>query len=178
MAATTPGPRRHERAAALVEFSLVLPVLMMILLGTFSGAVAWDQSQSLGHGARVAVRYASTLPLPAATADMPAWLDDVADHAIDASAGAMDPGVAGRAVCVAYVDPAGAAPDKTVSRRISAAGAVSSDVTTCFDDGQGTTERRVQVVLERDGSLETGLYRRTMHLRRTVVYRYEATSGL
>ncbi len=175
---TRSGERRSERGAALVEFALVLPVLMMILLGTFSGAVAWDQSQSLGQGARVSVRYASTVPLPATDAEMAAWLDDIADRAVEASAGDMAVGVDGRAICVAYVDPAGAAPDETVSRRINAAGVATSGVDWCFDDGQGVTDRRVQVVLERDGYLDVGVWRTSVHLRRAVAYRYEAHGGI
>jgi hypothetical protein len=81
-------------------------------------------------------------------------------------------------VCVAYVDPAGSAPDRTVSRRIDAAGTRTSGVNWCFDDGQGAVERRVQIVLEADADINTGLFRHTVHLHRTVVYRYEARGGL
>ncbi|MBA2280192.1 MAG: pilus assembly protein [Acidimicrobiia bacterium] len=170
--------RERDRGVALVEFALVCPVLMIILLGTFSGAMAWNQSQSLGQGARVAARHASTLPLPEAAVEMAAWLDGVASYAVDASGGELDAGVAGRSICVAYVDPAGSAPDQTVSRRTNAAGVRTSGVDWCFDDGQDPTERRVQVVLERDGYIDTGFHRQTVHLRRTVVYRYEAFGGI
>jgi hypothetical protein len=81
-------------------------------------------------------------------------------------------------VCVAYVDPAGAAADETMSRRTVGAGAATSGTDWCFDDGQGVSERRVQVVLERDGYVDVGIHRRTVELRRAVVYRYEAHGGL
>lgn len=171
-------PCGGDRGVAVVEFALVLPVLMMLLLGTVSAAAAWNQSQGLGQGARVAARYASTLPLPAAAADMNSWLDGIADRAVAAGEGTMTAGVAGRAVCVAYVDPAGSAPDKTVNRRIDAAGTRASGVVPCFVDGQGDSERRVQVVLERDGFLDIGFYRQTLQMRRNVVYRYEADGGI
>lgn len=172
--------RGSDRGAVLVEFALVLPVLMMLLLGMVSGATAWNQSQALGQGARVAGRYASTLPLPS-PADAPAmdgWLDGAVDRAISASEGVMTTGTAGRTVCVAYVDPAGSAPDKTFSRTIDPAGTRTSGVAPCFGDGQGDTERRVQVILKRDGFLDIGFYRQALNLRRSVVYRFEADGGI
>src|SRR5688500_4719898 len=128
MVARPRGRRGSDRGVAPVAFALVLPVLMLILLGTVSGAVACDQSQSLGKGARVSVRYAPTVPLPATDVEMAAWLDDIADRAVEASAGDMAVGVTGRAICVAYVDPAGPAPDETVSRRINATGVATAGV--------------------------------------------------
>jgi hypothetical protein len=172
------GPGTGDRGAAVVEFALVLPILMVLLLGMVSGAAAWNQHQALGQGARVAARYASTLPLPADPVDNDDWLDDVADRALAASEGQMGAGVAERAVCVAYVDPAGAAPDETFSRREDAAGLRTSATTWCFDDGQGDTGRRVQVVLERAGHLDVGFYRQDLTLRRNVVFRYEADGGI
>jgi Flp pilus assembly protein TadG len=167
-----------DRGAVVVEFALVLPVLMMLLIGVVSGASAWNQSQSLGQGARVAARYAATLPIPAAEEDRDDWLDDVMDRAIAAAAGTIDVGVGGRAVCVAYVDPNGAEADDTFSRRMDAAGVRTSDTTECFDDGQGVNTVRVQVVLARDGVLDFGLHRRDLALEREVVYRYEVDGGL
>ena len=84
----------------------------------------------------------------------------------------------GRAICVAYVDPAGANPDKTVSRRMNAAGVRTSATTECYSDSLPTTAKRVQVVMERQSTLEIGFLQRTLNLRRTIVYRYEADGGL
>lgn len=171
---------RDDRGAVLVEFALVLPILMMLLLGTVSGATAWNQSQALGQGTRVAGRYAATLPLPspADTAAMDTWLDGVIDRALAASEGRMAEGVSGRSVCAAYVDPAGTAPDETFSRTIDAAGTRTSGTSTCFSDGQSDSERRVQVVEERDSFLDIGLWRQALRLKRTVVYRFEADGGI
>lgn len=177
MGAPTPLRGRDDRGAVVVEFALVLPVLMVLLLGMVSGATAWNQSQSLGQGARVAGRYASTLPL-AAPAAMDAWLDGIADLAVASSEGNLGSGVTGRTVCVAYVDPAGSEPDETVSRTLDAAGTRTSGVVPCFDDGQSDSELRVQVELERGSYLDVGFYRQTLNLRRTVVFRYEADGGV
>lgn len=177
-----PGTRRcaDDGGVALVEFALVLPVLMMLLLGSVSGATAWNQSQALGQGARVAGRYASTLPLPVTfdATTMAGWLDGVLDRSIDAAEGKMVTGIGGRSVCVAYVDPAGAAPDKTYSRRIDAAGIRTSATSVCISDSLSDTEKRVQILLERDSFLDIGLYRQPIQLRRSVVYRFEADGGI
>jgi Flp pilus assembly protein TadG len=162
----------------VVELAIVLPVLMILILGMVSGANAWNQSQSMNHAGQVAARFASTTPLPTSTDDTDDWLDAIIDRSIAASTGTMDAGTEGRAICVAYVDPAGAAPDKTASRRIDAAGTRTLGTTECFSDGQGATAKRVQVVMERTATIEIGFQRHTVDLRRTIVYRYEADLGL
>ena len=178
MAAPERRRGRGDRGAVLVEFALVLPLLAMLMIGTVSGAAAWNQSQSLGQGGRVGARYAATLPLPADDEDRDEWLDDVVDKAVAAAAGTVDDGVSGRSVCVAFVDPQGTAPDDTFSRRLDAAGVRTSDDTECFDDGQGDNTTRVQVLLARDGVLDFGLHRQDLELHREVVYQYEADGGL
>jgi hypothetical protein len=175
------GPRGEvDRGAVLVEFALILPILTMLLLGIVSGAVAWNDNLALSQGARVAGRQAVTIPLPAlvnATTMQP-WLDHVADRAVASSEGKMDVGVDGRAVCVAFVYPAGATAGQTFKRVSSGSAVPTYDAAPCFDDGQDATERRVQVVLQRDGVLDIGFKRMTLSLRRQVVYRYEAHVGL
>jgi hypothetical protein len=132
----------------------------------------------MNHGAQVGARWGSTVPLPAATTDMDDWLDDVMDEAVAATSGTMDAGTPARTVCVAFVDPAGAAPDKTYSRRMNAAGVRTDGTDECFADGQSTTTRRVQVVMERSSFIELGFYRQPLTLRRNVVFRFEADGGL
>lgn len=178
-----------DRGAAVVEFALVLPVLMILLLGMVSGASAWNQNQALGQGARVGARHASTLPLPAGwTTPLPidktamkAWLDSIATRAVGAAEGQLGVGTDGREVCVAYVDPGtAAAADGKTARRTEIAGVVTygyNDTDFCFDDGQGSAPR-VQVVLRRGSYLDIGFHRQDLVLQRTVVYRYEAVSGL
>jgi hypothetical protein len=170
--------RGGDRGASLVEFAMILPVMVMLMLGLTSGATAWNQSQALSHGGQVAGRFAATLPVPANSADMDDWLDDIIDRAVSASEGKMATGVTGREICVAYVDPAGAAPDNTFSRRINEAGIRTDGTSQCFADGQGTTVTRVQVQMERSGFIELGFHRHPLEISRTVVYRYEADSGI
>lgn len=171
---------RGDEGVAVVEFALVLPVLAMLLLGMISGAVAWNENLALSQGARVAARHAVTQPLPDSLTEptMSPWLDGIADRAVASSEGKMGTGVNGRVVCVAYVYPAGAAADQTFSRTMDAAGTRTSGTTPCFSDGQGDDDRRVQVVLTREGVLDVGIWRQVLTLRRQVVYRYEAYGGL
>jgi Flp pilus assembly protein TadG len=167
-----------DRGASLVEFALVLPVLMVLMLGMVTSASAWNKSESMNHGGQVAARFGSTTPWPTAAADQDLWLDGVIDKAIATSSGAMAAAAPGRAICVAYVDPAGANPDKTVSRRMNSAGVRTSATTECYSDSLPTTAKRVQVVMQRQSTLEIGFLQRTLNLRRTIVYRFEADGGL
>ena len=162
----------------MVEFALVLPVIMVLMLGMVSAAAAWNQSQAMTHAGQVGARFGSTTPWPTGTTAQDAWLDAVIDEAIATSTGVMADGVGGRAICVAYVDPAGANPDKTVSRRINAAGVRTSATTECFTDSLPTTVKRVQVVMERTTTIEIGFHQRALNLSRTIVYRFEADGGI
>ncbi|MDR9450988.1 MAG: TadE/TadG family type IV pilus assembly protein, partial [Acidimicrobiia bacterium] len=54
--------RHKERGASLVEFALVLPLIMMIVLGLVSAGVAYNLKITLTHAAREAARYAAILP--------------------------------------------------------------------------------------------------------------------
>ncbi|MFP5256264.1 MAG: TadE/TadG family type IV pilus assembly protein [Acidimicrobiia bacterium] len=176
---------RRDDGVAIVEMALVLPVLVVLLLGMFTGALAWNQSQALGQGARITARYASTLPLPVAgPSEVQAtveteWLKDLITRTVSASEGQLAADVAGRKICVAYVDPAGDDPDETMSVTLTGAGTYSARSSSeCFSDGQAATARRIQVLVERSGHIDTGLYRFPLTIRRTAVYRYEADGGL
>ncbi|MGV3759271.1 MAG: TadE/TadG family type IV pilus assembly protein [Actinomycetota bacterium] len=182
-----PGHRSDERGVAIVEMALVLPILVVLMLGMFTGALAWNQNQALGQGARVTARYASTLPLPVPDTTAgetqsgvdQAWLDDLIARTVSAAEGQLAADVAGRKVCVAYVDPAGAEADRTISRTLTGASTYSAvSSTPCFADGQADTARRIQVLVERSGHIDTGLYRFPLTMRRSAVYRYEADGGL
>lgn len=48
---------RSERGAAAVEFALVVPILLMLLLGTMEFGRAYNAQISLTHAARETARY-------------------------------------------------------------------------------------------------------------------------
>ena len=52
----------NERGAALVEFALILPLLMMIVFGSLTAGLAYQEKQDLLQIAREGARYGATLP--------------------------------------------------------------------------------------------------------------------
>src|SRR5439155_19404706 len=54
---------RGDRGTALVEFAILLPLLIMLILGMFTGGLAYNQKQEMTHAAREGARYAATVPL-------------------------------------------------------------------------------------------------------------------
>src|SRR6266513_376229 len=52
----------RERGAALVEFALVLPLVLMLTFGMVSSALAYNHKMDLIHAAREGARYGATLP--------------------------------------------------------------------------------------------------------------------
>src|SRR3546814_19156802 len=88
----------------------------------------------------------------------------------------MVPDVAGRALCLAYVAPAGTAPDETVSRRTDEAGVVTPHADACFDDGQRDDAPREQDVLARDEIRHNAFRRPHLALRGASRYRHKVVS--
>src|SRR4051794_13996066 len=68
---------RDEVGAALVEFVLVLPVFMLLLLGMLTGGLAYSRKLSVAQAAREGARYGATLPITG-TLPTDAWLAKVA----------------------------------------------------------------------------------------------------
>jgi Flp pilus assembly protein TadG len=166
-------PATGERGAVIAEFALILPIFMMLMLGIFTGGLAYNRKLAMTNGSREAARFGATVPVVAT--GMTAWLDSVAAVAVSSAEGEMDSGVSGRSICVAYVYPAGVtATDKTASRRQTASG-TTYGTTPCYSDGQPNSVRRVQVVLERTSELQALLVTRNLTLRSRSVVRFEAS---
>lgn len=164
-----------EQGAQLVEFALVLPVLLSLLLGIVTGGIAFNRNISIDNAARESARYGATLPVDGG---MSAWLNSVADVAIGSATGELDDGEQGRSVCVAYVHPDGADPvDQTTRLVVDSAGirtvAVGSQ---CFADTRPNDERRVQVQVQRDTDLILVLWGRTVTLEGQSTVRFERAS--
>ncbi len=172
-----PPPDHAERGAALLEFAIVLPVLLAILVGIITSGAALNRSNSLNNAARETARFGATLPAD----NLTWWLNKVAGVAIDAATGDLADGSPGRYVCVAFVYPDGDVPadssvgeDHTVRLEIDEAGlqsiATGSD---CYPDGRPNNERRVQVVVQRDTDLEFFFFDSTVTLDGKSAARYE-----
>lgn len=161
----------RERGAALVEFALVVPLFLSLMLGILTGGLAWNQRISLTNASREAARYGATLPT---MTGMTTWLDTVAAVAVSSAEGNLASGVAGRSICVAYVYPAGITTTDRTTSRTESGSTVTYGNTPCYADGQPTTVRRVQVVLRRRSRLQTAVFTRDLDLTGRVVVRFEA----
>ena len=150
--------RRGERGASLVEFALLLPLFMMMVLGMFSGGMAYNRKNSITNATREAGRYAATLPV-GNFADLDAWLDSVYQFTTSAADKDLATDVDGRRICIAYVYPAGtsASPPKDETRRRVWTTSNTPDTTdgnTCFSDGRPNNERRIQISASRKSKIE------------------------
>ncbi len=174
-------PRHREHGAALVEFALVLPLFLMLVLGLVSAGIAYNHKLSLTHAAREAGRFGATLPVTNyATLDL--WLDDVAARVADNATGSLEATAPNRYICVAYVFPDGpvASPlDHSRRREESPAGVVTYNDGPCPNvaDTRPGGERRVQVQVRRDAELDALFFRSTVTLTSQALSRYEVFVG-
>ncbi|NIR39610.1 MAG: pilus assembly protein, partial [Actinobacteria bacterium] len=53
---------RGDEGAALVEFALILPFLLVVMLGTITSGFALNDDIQLTHSAREGARYGATVP--------------------------------------------------------------------------------------------------------------------
>lgn len=161
-------PRGNESGASLVEFALVLPVFMMLLLGMFTGGLTYSRKLSIAQAAREGARYGATLPI---TASLPtdAWLAKVGALTVASSEDELAPDRPGRIVCVAYVPTSG------TPRRWRAVGTATPVLENlhCIDN-DGRSETRVQVVGERTSKFEALVFSRDLTLRSHAVARFES----
>lgn len=143
--------------------AFVLTLLVMLLVGTVTAAIAFGQSNSIQNAAREASRYAATLPDGGASLG---WFQDIQAVARAAAAGDLEPGVPNAAVCVAFVNA-----DDTATR-VDNDGVIESG--SCYDDGRnGKNETRVQVVTQRDAEINAVLFPVDVTLEAPASARYE-----
>ena len=156
-----------ESGASLVEFALILPVFMMLILGMFTGGLAYNRKQAVTQAGREAARYGATLPTSGLTPVQ--WLDQVESIVESSADGELGSNATGRSVCIALVSGG------AVSSRQLTGLAVSYGTTTCFNDGRPLTEARVQVVASRTSNFEALLFSRNLTLQTQAVSRFEAS---
>ena len=106
----------------MVEFALVLPLIMALLLGIFTGGAAYFKKISLVDAAREGARYGASLQHDAASGGLATWTQNVKERVVQLSGGQL----AVADVCAELItptgsntacgvgDPAGAASDPTV----------------------------------------------------------------
>ena len=173
---------RDERGAALVEFALVFPLFMTLVLGMFSGGIAYDRKLTLTNAAREGSRYGATLapatlpvPPPSTCCGIDQWVYKVADAVMQNADGNLDAGVNGRYICVAYVYPGATTHAESTHKLVRTTSDVASDGSGCFPDGLSNADRRVQIEVRRKSPLETLVFSYDLTLTAKSVTRFEAT---
>jgi Flp pilus assembly protein TadG len=133
--------RRHERGASLVEFAIIFPIFMIIVLGMFSGGVAYNRQIAIRNAAKEGARYGATVPrLTSFTSGT--WASNVRDVVVERS----EQELAASDVCVALVT---GSPAVAVSTSHTTAGGTAPCFAESEDDGQ-----RVQVRVATTANIE------------------------
>lgn len=96
--------RDEERGASLVEFAVVVPVVMCLALGIFTGGDAYFRKITVTDAVREGARYGATLAVPSGAGGAASWEDGVKQRVAAASGGEL----AASAVCAKLVYPTGA----------------------------------------------------------------------
>lgn len=145
----------------MVELALVLVLLVMLLVGTVSAAVAFGRGNSIQNAAREASRYAATRD------DVSNNLSEVVQVAKAASSGDLEAGVPGYYVCVAYVD--GSSNEREIEGTPPSLPADNS----CYSDGRPAGERRIQVTAGRETTINAIVFSIDVPLTTEAAARYE-----
>lgn len=164
---------RGERGAALVEFALVFPLFMFLILGTFSGAQAYDHNLSLTHAAREGARYAATLAKDPTGPGASAWLSAVVDRTVKTSASDINLSQPGHFVCVALLKANGSIATDSAGNLYFQwlPSQPPTEPDSCY---VGTAPyARVHVLVKRPDSIDTVLYSHGLTLTSRATARYE-----
>jgi Flp pilus assembly protein TadG len=97
------GRPRNERGAIFLEFAVVLPLLLALILGIFTGGQAYSEKIAVIESVREGARYGASLPMGSGAGALTAWESAVRNRVLSASNGDVAPAD----VCVAWVLPSG-----------------------------------------------------------------------
>src|SRR5947209_12477024 len=148
-----PKNMKGEGGAALVEFALILPVFMMLILGAFSGAALYNARLDLAHATREGARYGAAIDSTQHFANGQSWASNVRDLVVARSGGDLSAGTGTTAgistdgVCVALVTGSTAT---VVSPRASN----STSGSTCCTGNTSDAGTPVQASARKAGQLE------------------------
>jgi hypothetical protein len=147
----------------MVELALAMPVLMVLLLGTVTSALALNDDIQLTHAAREGARYGATVPYDEVFSSG-TWAGNVRLVAVER----FGTGLAASDVCVALVEGSSPTP-------LSADHTTRGDGTACYDDSaSGVTDARVQVTAGKASEIDTGFYSFPLNLSSEAVARHES----
>lgn len=155
------GGNASDTGAAMVELAFVMVLLVMLLVGTVSSAMAFGRDNSIQNAAREASRFGATLP---GAADA-AWLQQIRDVARSAASGDLDASVPGSVVCAAFID----ADNNPISLDDDS---MTTSPTPCFTDDR-PDEAKVQVAVQRDTEFQAIVFSTDITLTSDAAARYE-----
>lgn len=147
----------------MVEMAFIFSILVMLLVGVVTSAIAFGQKNSVENAAREASRYAATLA-PDPTIDT-AWLEQVRNVAREAAQGNLDASVDGSYICVLHTNSGMKLEDDGGAVTISIGG------TPCYPDG--LSDSRVQIVTRRNTQINAAFFSVDVTLNAPATARYE-----
>jgi Flp pilus assembly protein TadG len=150
--------RRSERGAIFVEFALVLPLLMSLVLGIYTGGQAYTNKIGLVEAVREGARYGASLEMGEDVNALTTWKALVRNRVVDASGG----DVLAADVCVEWVLPTGG----TACGAADPAGASNE-----------ATVHLVKVSATKPAKMEFFFFTKETTLRGQLVARYERDTG-
>jgi len=142
--------RGGDRGAVLVEFALVFPILVMLMLGTITGGMALNRKQQVTHATREGARYAATVPSNQ-TFTSGTWAENVRNLVVERSDGDLTTS----GVCVSLVSGSPGVVVPSASNHSTTGAPCIANQTypvTANDNGM-----RVQVTATRPVTIELGL---------------------
>jgi hypothetical protein len=164
-------PRRAgsqgERGAAMVEMAFVFSLLVVLLVGVVTSALAFGEKNAIENAAREASRYGATYPAPSLQPDTPGswpeWLATVRDVARAAAQGSLSADVDGQYICVAHIGSGLKLEDSNGGSSVSSG--------TCYNDG--LSDSRVQIVTRRNSTINAVFFSFDVTLNAPATARYE-----
>jgi Flp pilus assembly pilin Flp len=157
---------RAESGAAMVEMAFIFGILVMLLVGVVTSAIAFGQKNQIENAAREASRFAATLAPDPITGIDNAWLEAVRNVAQEAAQGNLDAGVEGQHICVAHFGSSG-----WQRLRQDDGGAPVPGTEPCYSDG--LSDPRVQVETGRDTEINAAFFSVDISLVAPATARYE-----
>lgn len=142
--------RRGDQGVALIEFALVFPLLVVLIVGMVTAGDAYNQKLQVTHAAREGARFAATVAPTQAFTNGDTWANNVRDLVVERSAGVLEDAQ----VCVALVEGspgsvyAGSPSYSTVGAATPCIAGQTYPISAGTDDGL-----RVQVRAARPGSI-------------------------
>ena len=179
--------RRHdERGTAMVEFALLLPVFVMLVLGTLTGGIIINRKLNIAHSTREGARYGAILPLlqctPVANCSGSTWAQTVRNVGVQRSFGELTAGSATTAgittpgVCVALVTGSPGVVYSNAAPAVSQSNYTTNGSSPCYDDGGADPGLRVQVSTMRTGDrIECVFFRIPITLTNPATASFEAS---